>query len=160
MQMPELRNSRKGDSNQGSLDCESGILPLIYRAPKRTDTIPTEILRMIRWMCGVSLKERQPSTELRRRLGVEEIGMWWEDSESDWWHGHAERKADADYVKAFSRLVVEGKAHVGRPGKTWQSTLSADIRLLKVNPGNVHDRKKWRTIGRRKANPAASGTLH
>ena len=26
------------------------------------------------WMCSVSLKERQPSTELRRRPGLEAIG--------------------------------------------------------------------------------------
>ena len=35
--MPKLRNGSKGDSNPGSLererDCESGILPLSYRAP-------------------------------------------------------------------------------------------------------------------------------
>ena len=31
--MPTLRNGSKGDSNPGSLDCESGILPLSYRAP-------------------------------------------------------------------------------------------------------------------------------
>ena len=43
--------------------------------------------------------------------------------------------------------------------KTWQSTLSADIRLLNVDPKDVHGRKKWRVIARRKTNPAASGTL-
>ena len=32
--MPNLRNGTKGDSNPGSLDCESGILPLSYRAPR------------------------------------------------------------------------------------------------------------------------------
>ena len=31
--MSKLRNGSKGDSNPGSLDCESGILPLSYRAP-------------------------------------------------------------------------------------------------------------------------------
>ena len=31
--MPKFPNGRKGDSNPGSLDCESGILPLSYRAP-------------------------------------------------------------------------------------------------------------------------------
>ena len=31
--MPNLPNGSKGDSNPGSLDCESGILPLSYRAP-------------------------------------------------------------------------------------------------------------------------------
>ena len=32
--MAKLRNGSKGDSNPGSLDCESGILPLSYRAPQ------------------------------------------------------------------------------------------------------------------------------
>ena len=31
--MPKLLNGIKGDSNPGSLDCESVILPLSYRAP-------------------------------------------------------------------------------------------------------------------------------
>ena len=30
-------------------------------------------MKVIRWMCGVSLIERRLSTELRRRLGVEAI---------------------------------------------------------------------------------------
>ena len=33
--MPKLRNGSKGDSNPGSLACESGILPLSYRAPRK-----------------------------------------------------------------------------------------------------------------------------
>ena len=33
--MPKLGNGSKGDSNPGSLDCESGILPLSYRAPRK-----------------------------------------------------------------------------------------------------------------------------
>ena len=36
-----------------------------------------------------------------------------------------ERKDDADYVKACSRFVLDGKAPVGR-----QNTLSADMRQL------------------------------
>ena len=31
------------------------------------------------------------------------------------------------HVKAYTRLVVEGKALVGRPRKAWQNTLSADM---------------------------------
>ena len=93
-------------------------------------------MRMIGWLCGVSLKERQPSTELRRRLGVEEIGDVMRRFRLSWWHGHVERKDDGDYVKACTRLVVEGKI-----------------------PQDVKDRGKWRAIGWRKANQGASGTL-
>ena len=74
------------------------------------------------------------------------------------WHGHVERKGNADYVKACTKLVVEGRAPVRGLNKTWQITLSTDIRLLKVDPRDVHNRKKWRAIGRRKVNTAASGT--
>ena len=33
--MPNLRNGSKEDSNAGSFNCESDILPLSYRAPGR-----------------------------------------------------------------------------------------------------------------------------
>ena len=35
--MPKLRNGSNGDSNPGSLACESGILPLSYRVPQIKD---------------------------------------------------------------------------------------------------------------------------
>ena len=72
-------------------------------------------MRMIRWMCGVTLKDRQSSTELRRHPGggVMRRGRLR-------WNGHVERKDDADYLKACAGLVVEGKAPVGRLRKTWQ----------------------------------------
>ena len=72
-------------------------------------------MRMTRWMRGVSLKERQPSTELRRRLGVEAIGNVMRRGRLRW-HGRVERKDDADYdVTTYTRLVV------GRPRNTWQT---------------------------------------
>ena len=103
------------------------------RAELETKMERTE-MRMIRWMCGVSLKERQPSTE----LGVEAVGDVMRRGRLRW-HRLVERKDDADYVKAYTRLVVEGKASVGRPRKTWQDTLSADMRLLKVDTWYIHD---------------------
>ena len=70
-----------------------------------------------------------------------------------------QRKDAADDVKACTRLVVEGKMSVGRLRKTWQNTLSADMRLLKVDPRGVRDRVRWRAIAWCKANPTVSGTL-
>ena len=32
-------------------------------------------MRMVRWMCGVKLKDRLPSKELRERLGVDDIAL-------------------------------------------------------------------------------------
>ena len=35
--MPKLRNGSMGDSNPGSLDCESGILTLSHLTPNRNN---------------------------------------------------------------------------------------------------------------------------
>ena len=48
-------------------------------------------MRMIWWMCGVSLIERRLSTELRRRLGVEESGNVMRRCILRW-HGHCGKK--------------------------------------------------------------------
>ena len=94
---------------------------------------------------------RQPRTELRRRIGVGAIGDVMMIRYSLRLHGHVERKDDADCTKACARMV-EGTALVGRLNNTWQNTLSADMRLLKVDPRDIHDLEKWIAIGRRKAN--------
>ena len=49
-------------------------------------------------------------------------------------------------------------APVSWPRNTWQNTLSVDMRLLKVDPRDIHNRKKWMAIGWRKGNTAVSGT--
>ena len=83
-------------------------------------------------MCGVSLRERQPSTELRRR------DNWGYHNKIQ--TGHGERKYNAD----CARLVVEGTTPAGRP----KNSVSADACLLKVDPHDVHVRNKWRAVGR------------
>ena len=77
---------------------------------------------MIRWMCGVSLKERRSSTEPRRRRGVEATGDVMRRGRLRW-HGHVERKGDVGCMKECSRLLVERTPPVGRPRKTGQNTV-------------------------------------
>jgi len=50
-------------------------------------------MRMIRWMAGVSLSERNTNAELRRRIGVEEIGQEVRRNRLMWF-GHVQRKAE------------------------------------------------------------------
>jgi len=43
-------------------------------------------IRMVRWMCGVKLKDRLPSKELRARLGVDDIALVQQNRLR--WYGH------------------------------------------------------------------------
>jgi len=37
--------------------------------------LPRAKMRMVRWMCGVKLKDRFPSKEMRERLGIDDITL-------------------------------------------------------------------------------------
>ena len=58
----------------------------------------------VRYMCGVTLKDRKSCEELRQRLGIDSVS----DRNRLRWFGHVERKNDDDWVKACQRLEVAG----------------------------------------------------
>ena len=76
-------------------------------------------MRMVRWMCGVKLKERLPSKELRERLGVDDIALILQQNRLRW-YGHVLRKDDDDCVKKCMsmklRVQDQGEDQRG-PGK-------------------------------------------
>ena len=55
-------------------------------------------MQMIRWMCGISLKDRRTNEELRRLVGVEPITTFIRSVRLRW-YGHVMRKGDEDWVK-------------------------------------------------------------
>jgi hypothetical protein len=79
--------------------------------------LETTDMRMIRWMFGVSLRDRVPSEELRAWFGVEPISDVCRRNRLRWFE-HVERKGDDDWVKRCIRLEVVGKRPKGRPRKT------------------------------------------
>ena len=105
--------------------------------------LQTTEMRMIRWMCGVSRKERRKNTDLRNRMGVEDIVSVCRKGRLRWF-GHVERKADDDWVKKCTRLEVDGKRPRGRPKLTWSEVLRSDMKAADLLVNDAHDRGKWR----------------
>jgi len=52
----------------------------------------------MRWMCGVKLKDRLSSKELRERLGIDDIALVLQQNRLRW-YGHVLQKDDDDWVK-------------------------------------------------------------
>ena len=77
-------------------------------------------MRMVRWMCGVKLKDRLPSKELRDRLGVDDIALILKQNRQRWYR-HVLRKDDDDWVKKCMEYEVgvqdQGEDQRG-PGKS------------------------------------------
>jgi len=76
-------------------------------------------MRMVRWMCGIKLKDRLPSKELRERerLGIDDIALVLQQNRLRW-YGHVLRKEDDDWVKKYMEYKVEGPRPRGRPKRT------------------------------------------
>ena len=75
---------------------------------------------MVRWMCGVSLKDRRRSEDLCNLLGINCVADVVRHGRLRWF-GHLERKSVDDWVSACRGLVVEGRgvgAGVGRRGNS------------------------------------------
>ena len=105
--------------------------------------LETTEMRMIRWMCGVSLRDRKTSSELRERIGVEPITDVCERSALRWF-GHVERKDGADWVRRCSALEVDGRKSVGAPRKTWVRRVEELMKIRGLVRRDALDREKWR----------------
>jgi len=84
-------------------------------------------MRMARWMCGVKLKDRFPSKELRVRLRIDDITLALQQNRLRWYE-HVLRKDD-NWVKKCMEYDVEGP----RPKRTWKEAVEKDCQVKHVN---------------------------
>ena len=75
---------------------------------------------MLRWTCGVTLKDKVPTVELRRRLGIEGVVEVMRRGRLRWF-GHVERKEVDDWVSACRNLEVVDSRGRGKPRITWRA---------------------------------------
>ena len=71
---------------------------------------------MIRWMCGVTLRNRKSSEEIRNRLGIVSVSDLVRQGRLRWF-GQVERTDADDWVSACRNMAVSGER--GRGTKTW-----------------------------------------
>ena len=107
--------------------------------------LETAEMQIIRWICGISMKNRGTNEELRRLGGVEPITTVIRSGRLRW-YGHVMRKNYEDWVNKCMEYRVEGRRPVGRPRKTWLVSVEADMTELEIDKEDVHDRKKWRRM--------------
>ena len=69
---------------------------------------------MIRWICGVSMKDKRISEELRELVGVEPITNVIKSGRLRWYE-HVIRISDEDWVKKSMEHRVDSRRPVGRP---------------------------------------------
>ena len=102
----------------------------------------TEMM-MVRWMCGVTLKDRRSSQELLDRLGIVSVADVVRRGRLRWF-GHVERKRAEDWVSKCRNLEVESARGKGRGRKTWKDCVEEDLNKLKLKREDAQDREGWK----------------
>jgi len=98
---------------------------------------------MVRWMSGVTLKDRRKSEELRRGLGIESVDSVVSRGMLRWF-GHVERKEADDWVSKCRHLEVGGGVRKGGNRKTWMKCVKDDMRKRGLKKEDAQDRTYWR----------------
>ncbi len=99
---------------------------------------------MIRWMCGVTLKDGITSEELRQWLAVVSVSNRVRQGRLRWF-GHVERKDEGDWVSACRDMSVAGERGRGRSRKTWKECIADDMRKMKLRREDAQDHVLWRS---------------
>ena len=99
---------------------------------------------MVRWICGVSLKDRNVTADLYHSLGIENVAEVVRHSRLRWF-GHVERKDKDDWVSACRYLSVDGLRQRGRGQKKWVECVEEDIRSLGLNKKDAQNREVWKS---------------
>ena len=86
----------------------------VLRSLERTERM------MVRWMCGVSLKDRKRSEDLCNLLGINRVADVVRRGRLRWF-GQLERKSVDDWVSSCRRLMVEGARGQGGSRKTYNT---------------------------------------
>ena len=98
---------------------------------------------MVRWMSGVTLKDRRKSEELRRGLGIESVDSVVSRGMLRWF-GHVERKEADDWVSKCRHLEVGGGVRKGGSRKTWMQCVNKDMRKCGLKKVDAQNRVFWR----------------
>jgi len=114
--------------------------------------------KMIRMMCGVTLRDKEDSEVLWKKVGLVDDILTVVRKSRLRWFGHVKRREQDQSIKRAFMHVVDGASGRGRPRKTWYEVIRKDLKFVNLNEEDTGDRAKWRNAVRNvTANPRQRG---
>ncbi|KAM2752269.1 hypothetical protein EV2_001336 [Malus domestica] len=102
-------------------------------------------MRILRWMCGHTRKDKIRNEDIRGKVGVAEIEGKMRENRLRWF-GHVQRRpTDAPIRRCDYGTEVQGRRGRGRPRKTLEETLRKDLEYLDLTKDMTQDRAQWRS---------------
>src|SRR3989442_11338054 len=100
---------------------------------------------MVRWISGVTLKDRRTCEELGQGLGIESVDTVVSRGRLRW-YGHVERKNADDWVNKCRNLEVLGGIGKGRGKKTWIECVTTDMKNIGLKKEDAQNRSLWSSL--------------
>ena len=101
-------------------------------------------MRMLRWMCGKTLRDRIKNENIRSMVGVAPIEAKIKEHRLRWF-GHVYRRPTDAVVKKSDNIIVEGHTRGrGRPKLTLKAVVRKDLRALNITEHEALDRAQWK----------------
>ena len=96
---------------------------------------------MIRWICGVKLKDRVQSDSLLKKLQITDAEELLRTKRLSWF-GHVERSSS--WIKKCTSFEVSGNGGQGSKKKKWRNVIGDDLKRLKLSASTTSNRVEWR----------------
>ena len=99
--------------------------------------------RMLRMICGMTLKDMVESTVIALRVGVDDLEEHLRQKRLRWF-GHIERRDEVVETRKCWELKIEGWRKRCRPVKQWIDVIEEDMKKRGVVQQDAGDREGWR----------------
>ena len=101
-------------------------------------------MRMLRWMCGVTRKDKIRNEHIRGTTRVAQDSKKIAERRLNW-YGHVMR--DGEHIlRKVSRADIPGKRKRGRPKTRWKDACQRDLKTTGLRAGEETDMEMWRKI--------------
>jgi len=100
-------------------------------------------MRMLRWILGLTLRDRKRNDDIRRTLRVACITDKVREARLRW-YGHVQRREEDDCVKRILEANVGGQRNRGRQTKRWIDVVKHNMEDLQLNVEDAENRAEWR----------------
>jgi len=113
-------------------------------------------MRILRWILGLTLRNKKRNDDIRRILGVACITDKVREARLRWF-GHVQRREEEDCVRRILEADVRGQRSRGRQRKRWIDVVKYNMEDLRVDLMDVENRAEWRR-STRVAEPSPEGS--
>ena len=100
-------------------------------------------MRMLRWMCGVTRKDKIRNEHIRGTTRVAQASKKITERRLNW-YGHVMMRDGEHILKKVFRTDKPGKRKKGRPKTRWKDACQQDLKSTGLRAGDEMDRAMWR----------------